>query len=262
MNILGMTVSCADIYVEQNITKPGGNALNVLTCCAGMNQGICAVIGAIGNDEYGDIIRNHYRTTGIDDSHLHTLDGETASNRIYIDLKGDRYFMPDSWTNGVYGGFRLDEKDWRFAEGFDVWVTASLDPNYQDMIRRKGKKVKLAVDFLDTADNALMEKTLPSISYLFASGDEKLAQCVRAYTKNNALVGVVTFGAEGSAAFVDGARYDEPARFAEKVVDTTGCGDSFIGAFLVMYEMTGDVRKALSAGSSAALKILDHFGGI
>lgn len=262
MNILGMTVSCADIYVEQNITKPGGNALNVLTRCAGMNSGRCAIIGAIGNDEYGAMIRNHYRSAGIDDSHLHTLEGETASNRIYIDSKGDRYFMPDSWTNGVYGGFRLDGNDWRFAEGFDVWVTASLDPNYQDMLSRKGQRVKLAVDFLDTADTVLMEKSLPSISYLFASGDDKLAQQVRAYTKSSNVIGVVTFGAEGSAAFIGGERYDEPARFAEKVVDTTGCGDSFIGAFLVTYEMTGDVRKALSAGSDAALEILDHFGGI
>ncbi|HNX59062.1 MAG TPA: PfkB family carbohydrate kinase [Spirochaetota bacterium] len=262
MNLLGMTVSCADIYVEQNIIKPGGNALNVLTCCAGMNQGKCAVIGAVGNDEYGDIIRNHYRTMGIDESRLHTLEGETASKRIHIDSKGDRYFMPDSWTNGVYGGFRLDENDWRFAERFDVWVTASLDPNYQDMIRRKGNGTKLAVDFLDTADTVLMEKSLSSISYLFASGDEKLAQKVREYTKSCAITGVVTFGAEGSAAFIGGERFDEPARFAANVVDTTGCGDSFIGAFLVTHEMTGDVRKALAAGSAAALKILDHFGGI
>ena len=262
MNILGMTVSCADIYVEQKITTPGGNALNVLTCCAGMNRGRCAVIGAVGNDEYGAMIRTHYRSAGIDDSRLHTIEGKTASNRIYIDEKGDRYFMPDSWTNGVYGEFRLDENDWRFAEQFDLWITASLDPNYQDMIHRKGKSVSLAVDFLDTADTMLMEKSLSSISYLFASGDEKLAETVRAYTKNSGITGVVTFGAGGSAAFVDGERYDEPALFAEKVVDTTGCGDSFIGAFLVTHGMTGDVRRALSAGSAAALKILDHFGGI
>jgi fructoselysine 6-kinase len=261
MNILGMTVSCEDIYVEQNLELPGGNALNVITQCAKMGFGRCAVIGAVGSDEYGAKIRDHYLKTGIDESHLVTLPGMTASNKIYIDPKGDRYFMPDSWTSGVYGDFRLSEEDWRFASEYDMWVVASLDPNYSDILRMKPANVRLAVDFLDTGDTALMEKSLPELSYLFASGDERLADIVCGYTNKSDLVTVVTFGAEGSAAFAGGKRYDEPARFAEKVVDTTGCGDSFIGAFLVTHGRTGNITTAMSAGAEAAVEILDHFGG-
>jgi len=36
----------------------------------------------------------------------------------------------------------------------------------------------------------------------------------------------------------------------EKVVDTTGCGDSYQGAFIVDYLMNGDILSAMKAGSA------------
>jgi ribokinase len=68
---------------------------------------------------------------------------------------------------------------------------------------------------------------------------------------------VVTFGAAGSAASMPGSRVHAPA-FDVRVVDTTGAGDAFCGAFAVRLtegaELADAMRFANAAGAVACTR--------
>ena len=64
-------------------------------------------------------------------------------------------------------------------------------------------------------------------------------------------IGVLTAGRHGALLFVNGERYEIPARRTREV-DPTGAGDVFAAAFLIQYQRTGDAWEAAAAASCAA----------
>jgi sugar/nucleoside kinase (ribokinase family) len=262
MKVLAMTVCCVDIYQNTGRVYVGGNSLNFATQCVQMGVAGVAVLGAVGNDPYGVLIRQYIKEKGIDDSHLYVQSGRTASNKIHIDPGGDRYFMPDSWDGGAYQTFRLAERDWDFAKCYDLVALPCGDPNFAEVLARKRNHFKLVVDFLDTRDFDLIIRSLPQIDLGFISGDREVADWMRASSLRTDAVLVVTLGAEGSRAFYRGKEYFQPAIPVAKVIDTTGCGDAYQAAFTVSYLANRGIVAAMEQGATAAARVLSHFGGV
>jgi sugar/nucleoside kinase (ribokinase family) len=71
---------------------------------------------------------------------------------------------------------------------------------------------------------------------------------------------IVTNGAKGSVVSVQGTRYNIPACHSEKVVDPTGAGDVFIGAFLTEYIRQKDPLWCACVGSAAASLVIEGVG--
>ena len=256
-----MTVSCADIYIKQNLILPGGNSLNFLSSAVAMPDVKAAVIGAVGTDSYASMIRSHYREYSIDETRLYNAEGATASNKVYINGQGERFFMPDSWNSGVYGNFRLSDDDWNFAAGFDLWAMCSVDPNFDEALRRKPENVIFCADFLDTADTAKMEQSSKSAGIIFASGDGNLAEEMGKLSAKCGVLCVTTMGSGGSVAFKDGIEYFSKAEPAERVIDTTGCGDAYQAVFAVSYLSGSTIPEAMEKAGKAARSVLSSFGG-
>ncbi len=63
---------------------------------------------------------------------------------------------------------------------------------------------------------------------------------------------IITMGVFGSIVLSDGEINFFPAVYQEKIVDLTGCGDSFAGSFLSAYIKTGDTSKAANMANSVA----------
>jgi len=71
---------------------------------------------------------------------------------------------------------------------------------------------------------------------------------------------VVTLGAEGSVALLNGEPIYEPSMKVDNVVDSTGCGDAFQAAFTVSYWRDRNIRLALKSGAKQAAKAIQHWG--
>jgi len=71
---------------------------------------------------------------------------------------------------------------------------------------------------------------------------------------------IVTRGLKGSMLLFDKQFYNVPACKSELVVDPTGAGDAFIGAFLSEYVKGKEVLWCCSVGSAAASFIVEGFG--
>lgn len=262
MKFLAATVFCVDFFHSTGEVFVGGNSLNFAVQCARSGMNDVSLLGAVGNDVYGDLVHSYLSRFHFDTTHLYTREGRTASNRIYNDENGDRYFLPDSWDGGAYAAFRFSEEDWAFAGEHDVIAMPANNPNFSELLRRKPAKSKLAIDFLDMRDFDLVKQSLPFLDLLFISGNEDVIRALLPLSENSAALMVVTLGAAGSAALSGGQVYRTAAVPVNNVVDTTGCGDAYIAAFCVDRYRGGTIQSAMEAGSTAASKVLAWRGGV
>ena len=265
---------CVDVFVDdngtQNSVRAGGNALNVAVNCANTHKADVFLAGNIGADEYGGKILEIADKHGLNRERLKVLEthgGETASNKIVLQ-NGERVFVPNAWNDGVLREFRLTDDDKEFIKTMDAVATTILDFPLADLValRRDCDAFLLAVDFMDEKQCKFHEEWrgyCDSLDLFFISGGDKTVPILRQWsTEFPRVVFVATLAEHGSIAFQNGAEYTCEAVQVREVVDTTGCGDSYQGAFIVDYLCNRDIRSAMTAGAKSAAVTLSFVGAV
>ena len=92
-------------------------------------------------------------------------------------------------------------------------------------------------------------------------GDRDVEATGARYGSNGALV-VVKDGGRAVLTFQDGASQLFETELVSAPVDTTGAGDSFNGAFLGDYLVSGDVAASVRAGQTCAAHVIGHHGAL
>jgi sugar/nucleoside kinase (ribokinase family) len=111
------------------------------------------------------------------------------------------------------------------------------------------------IDFLVVNEPEAEHLTDHSISVVDAASGLK---CAELLVTRGAKCVVVTLGAQGAVAFPGNIIVKSPA--PEKVVDTTGAGDSFLGA-MVYYLWKGEpLEKAMTEACKVAAKSVEREG--
>jgi fructoselysine 6-kinase len=262
MKITVLTSCCVDFFPEQDKIYVGGNSLNFATQCKLSDIENVSVIGAVGNDRFGKLIETHLDKLKINRSHLYRIDAPTASNKIFINEDGDRYFKPDSWNGGAFDIFRLSENDWDQIRDSTIVAMPAGDPNLKELLKRRSNDQLVVIDFLDYFELDYIKQYIDNIDIVFLSGKkEKLDDLKKLSTQSGKMI-VATLGAEGSVAFFDNKKYFHKAIEVDTIIDTTGCGDSFQAAFSIEWIKANDLDKSLKAGSIAASKVLRYIGGV
>lgn len=94
------------------------------------------------------------------------------------------------------------------------------------------------------------------------SGSTDLAEMAAALLKPPARLLVITEGVRGSHVWTpDGAHFHQPAFQAEPLVDTTGCGDVFHGAFLHGWLSNWPLERCAGHAGRLASKNAEGLGG-
>jgi sugar/nucleoside kinase (ribokinase family) len=232
-------------------------------------------VGAAGKDGARDIFLDALRAGDVE-VHLESVAAETGTVVALIGDDGQRAMLTDRGANSLLSeGFVLDQ----LAGDFDhVHVSGYLvlDPSTRQVAidalrfaRDRGRSTSVDVCsvgplcalgpdlFLEAATNA---------SQLFANEEEALA-LVGASDVETALDGlddmfdevVVTRGANGAVADVEGARFYVPS-LATTVIDTTGAGDAATGTYLGARLLGEDPQTALGIGMAASARAVGEFG--
>ena len=260
--ILCMPTMCADIFEHNGEILPGGEALN-FSCIASRYDHIeLSLLGAIGNDPAGHRIVEVIDEHGINRDNVHMLpEGNTASHFISIDEHGDRYFKPGAWKGGVLDTYRLTDADAEAMRAHDVVFATWSSPNFPEIARiRKASNFKLAVDFDIFRNYEKMEEILPWVDFFMISGDDSVLPVAKAWSEKYDGLFNVTLAERGSVTYHHGLEYRVNAVPVDKVVDTTGCGDSYHAGFVCSYLKDGDIIAAMNEGSKVASETLSHVG--
>ena len=230
-------------------------------------------IGALGDDEIGDIVRGILRRHGVDPSGLVEKKGvQTSATMLPIRPNGER---PALHVMGANAKFCAADVDFASLAGFDaVHVGGTfLMPTFDGadaasvlQAARAGGAIT-TMDVLGVSKPGLDETLRPSLPHLdyFMPNIEE-AQLVSGLTGRQEIgeyflgqgVGcvILKMGAEGSSILRAGMAEVLVPGYRVDVVDTTGCGDAYdaglIWALASGWDLLEAARLASACGSLVA----------
>ncbi len=214
--------------------RPGGMAANVAATIAKLGAR-SRLIGAVGTDREGEEAIRHLSATGIDLGHVRRVRGATTFQcLVLVAPSGERALvrLPSPLIRPRAGDVRSED----LAGARHVHLTFGAAEVVADIARSArlaGLGVSLDLEADDCPTDPIDAATLlDAVDLLFVNRAARAALGRVADLKRLACTIVTTLGAEGACCDGPDGHLDSPGHPVD-VVDTTGAGDAFAGAFLV-----------------------------
>jgi sulfofructose kinase len=247
----------------------GGQTATCLSTCASFGLR-AAYVGVVGDDDDGRMIRRELAARGVDVAHVVTGARPSASATILIDATGERLVLwhrdadlrypVSSLPRELIGSARLLHVD-------DVDESAALSA--AECARAAGLPVTCDIDHVTPGTVELLSYvTHPVFAAqvpLDLTGERDHEAALRHLRRTHPGLLVVTLGDQGALA-LDGDRVcHAPAFHVQPVVDTTGAGDVFRGAFihaLLQGWATPDILRFANAAAAVSCTKAGAMGGV
>lgn len=228
----------------------GGDALNEAIVLSRLGKKV-ELITKIGQDDGGKRVLDYLKVHNLSVDSVVVEEGmDTGINIVLFDESGERYFL----TN-PYGSLRkLSEKDIEpFLEGASeivsfasMFVSPLLDIPAMERLFQKIKSKPsriLTVDLTKAKNGEKLEDlrdVLPWIDFFFTNeeeiafltAEEDPAKNAESLLDAGVFCVIIKLGEDGCLISTRDEKYQIPAYKIEKVVDTTGAGDTFVAGFL------------------------------
>ncbi|MEP6784832.1 MAG: adenosine kinase [Sphingomonadales bacterium] len=256
----------------------GGSAANSLAGLAGLGHK-CAFIGQVADDQLGEVFTHDMRATGIAfDVPPVASPPPTARCLILIAPDGERTMNTALAAAHYLPASAIDEDmiasaKYLLIEGYlwDAPEPQAAIKRAMAAAKRGGCKVFFALsalylmgiyreDFLELIADG-------TIDTLFCNDEEveALMQTNDLETAIAALAAqvptlVVTRGAKGALAVQGGTRAEVPAEPIDRVVDTTGAGDTFTSGFIAGQLEGRSLADSLTMGAVCSAECIGHYG--
>jgi fructoselysine 6-kinase len=253
VRILGIGDNTVDIYLDEGMEYPGGNAVNVAVHARRLGAE-ASYLGCLGQDSLGDLVFESLVAEGVEVSRCRRIEGPNPWCRLRHE-GNDRIFAGSS--PGVRARYGLGSDDAAFIASHHVAHTSVPSELDGDLRFIHAHAELLSYDYSVYWDRPAAEATFAHIDIAFLScphhSEAECRRLMRRVAERGVGIVVVTRGRNGSCALAEGRFYIEGIRPAD-VVDTLGAGDAFIAAFLVSYVARRDVSAALASGAENAAR--------
>ncbi|MEV7384988.1 MULTISPECIES: ribokinase [unclassified Streptomyces] len=253
---LGETVTGRDFR-----TVPGGKGANQAIAAARAGATV-SMIGAVGHDAYGVRLRETLEHSGVDTDSLRTIECHSGTAHIVVDDEGGNAIVVVPGANGTVD--HLSPGDEGVIASADT-LLLQLEIPLAAVVAGAQAARRHGVHTILTPSPArpLPAELLDNIDLLVANEREAAALTDRFDPRDAAAAlldlvpqVVVTLGAAGSLYLTRGAQPLVIPAPRVTAVDSTGAGDTFVGALAVALAEEKPVREALSwAAAAAALAV-------
>ncbi|MCE7000994.1 ribokinase [Saccharothrix sp. S26] len=222
----GETVLGGDVDV-----LPGGKGANTAVAAARLGAEV-AFVGAVGGDEYGELLRGSLTSSGVRTDFVRTSARPTGLAYITVTPDGENSIVVSPGANSDLGASDVDAVRW---DGVSVLV-CSLEvpvPTVVHAVRTAAARgVRPVLNLSPVVE--VPAPTLASLDPLIVNEHEaaSLAPSFDGLLALGPKSAVVTLGARGAAVVTPGGVVEVGAPEVS-VVDTTGAGDAFAGALAV-----------------------------
>jgi len=251
--------------LEDLRVKFGGSAANTaVTLCALGSQTELAT--AVGNDDFGRMVLQDLGKAKVGTKYCEKLPGKRTGMSVVLLAGGEKSVLT---FHGAFSSLSPKHLNKQAIEQADVIIFTSLSSpeNFQyflkavGLCRKLGKKMVFAPSITMLRARAdEFRKFHEHFDVVIMNREEAALYTGKtdAQTALRALPGkvrVITDGANGAFLHFGGESFHINTA-ARKVVDSTGAGDAFTGAFCQQYYSHGDAKRALATASAvAALKL-------
>ena len=258
--------------LDDVVLGPGGNSVNTAITLARLGISV-RIATAIGDDRFGQFVRDRLRAEGIDELGVAILPGhKTSTSIVLVETTGERRFLHLRGVNAFYSGQNLD---WSQVKGARVFHYASAFalPLYDKtslVPALKGARESgclTSVNICWDVSGRWLKTLQPALEYtdfIFPNQKEghqltgesepaAIASRLRSMGVNTV---IVKLGAAGCYVDSPQGSFTSPG-FPVRPLDTTGAGDCFAGGFLAAIcrdqPLPVAARYANAAGALATL---------
>ena len=259
--------------------SPGGSAANVAVWASrcGLNA---TFIGKIGRDRFGQLAREDLKKEGVSAHFVATDAHLTGSVAVFVDHTGERsmvsghgadfYLLPSELPGkAITESAHLHLTAWSFftdpprtaarqaaKRAQAAGATLSFDPGSFQMIGEMGREA-----FLNCTQDLGIDIFLPNFEEgqtLTGLTEPESIAAALAELYEGALI-VLKLDADGALIYERGqASHIPPA--TNNLIDATGAGDSFAGAFLAKYLEGKSAVDAAHFATRVAAWVIEHLG--
>jgi sugar/nucleoside kinase (ribokinase family) len=257
------------IAAERMVLTLGGGAANTAVDLAKMGAS-AAVVGRVGDDDFGRIVANLLRKQEVDVSALQFGVGEETGQTLIINVRGDdRRFITSFGANSTFSAADIPPQRVKNCRVFYLGGYLVLPNMRQDAVaelfaaaRQAGAKTVLDVAVSGSSDYlAQLERLLPHVDVFLPNADEAAQICGQSdvlrqaeqFRQLGAGTVVITSGGCGSVLVNDQVRL-RAGTYPVEYVDGTGCGDAFDAGYIfgLLHRMSTEdcLRYATALGAS------------
>jgi sugar/nucleoside kinase (ribokinase family) len=260
----------ADVFGHVDLL-PGGSAANVAVWARRLGADV-TLVGLIGDDRYGDLMRAHLDREGVAGFVRVVAGGETMRIGVVVRPDAEHAFVTDHshplrLSADDLPVSLLDRADAVFLNGYAVFMagSASFASALLAEARRRGVLVTFDPSSFSLIQNYGASRLLDEIGPLdiLLANRHEAGALVPGRPETDLLsyasLAVVKRGAQGATAL----RRDAALSVAAEpitVVDTTGAGDAFDAAFIVEFLTQGDLARALTAANRLGGHVASRLG--
>lgn len=244
-----------------DLVQMGGGLSGTAMSAVAALGGRARIFSRMGDDDFGAKILAAFDREGVDTGGLQVLEGFTSQFAFCVahESTGRRtiFWKPGSYQRMVEGELDLEAvTDCRALLVDHHHIVAATEA--ARFARDRGLPVVGDIERVQPgAEEFLAAVTHPVLPRRFVrefTGESELRAGARAIQALGPKIVIVTAGEEGVTAFAGDEQIHHPAFEVQPVVDTTGAGDVFHGAFAyglaLGYELAENLRFA---GAAAAL---------
>lgn len=256
--------SAGETVIGSSFTMvPGGKGNNQAVTCA--RQGVAtAMVGRVGSDAFGEIIRAQLVAEGVDVSHLSTdPDGATGIAHITVDATGQNFIIVVPRSNRALTLRHVDEAAGLIGDATVLLVQLEVRLEVVraalETAKRAGTTTMLNPAPALALDDRLLSKVdicLPNeveaaaLAHTTVDDAQGAVRAARALLSRGCGAVVVTLGEKG-AVYVDNERVLEVASLPVPVVDTVAAGDAFCGVLASALARGSDLETGLARATAA-----------
>ena len=247
--------------------------------------------GCVGKDDYGQTLESKAKEAGVNVQYQ--MSGEHPTGRCAVLITGqDRSLVTKLDAANHFTVSHLDEaKNWKTVEEAKAVYSAGffLTVSVESMLKvakycaanNRTYCLNLSAPFLIQFFKDQMMSVMPYADIVFGNETEaatfaevfslgttdikKIALHISMLAKENGARGrtvIITQGSDPVICVEQGQVHEFPAEklSADKIVDTNGAGDAFVGGFLAQYVQGKELGVAVKCGIWAATHIIQRSG--
>jgi len=273
---------------------PGGSAQNALRTASWIlnRPNVATFMGCVGKDKYADIMKEKANEVGLKTVYQLTEKAPTGTCAVLITGK-ERSLVAHLSAANLFTVEHLDNKEnWSYVEKAKIhyisgyFFTVSLETiiRVSKYCNDNGKTlaINLSAPFLSQFFKDRLLEALPYVDIVFGNDDEakafakhalnlettdvkEIAKAIQKYKKNTdkKRTVIITQGGEPVIYTTDGETVKEmavPNIPSEKIIDTNGAGDAFVGGFLSQFVKDESLEKCIDCGIWASGVIIQRSG--
>jgi ribokinase len=248
------------IFGSAFTTVPGGKGLNQAVAAARLG-GSVDFLGAVGSDTYGSELRALLASEGIRTDGLATAEGPTGTAHISVVDSGENSIVVVSAANATIEQLTDAQRETITAASYLVMQCELPIPALVEGIAvakaagaftvlTPAPVMPLPAGFLASVDLVVPNQ----IEAIELTGEADPVHAAEVLSSDGRWA-IVTLGSEGSVVAHDGTVLGlAPAR-PVKAVDTTGAGDTFVGALVARLAARDSAGAAGAAGEGASARV-------